>query len=132
MASVKVVVTALQRYWAAGRCWEGGVTEAVLEDTPERSLASQLAELDAAKGGVRLADSELSRGNPFAQRTPCMLTYRIVEDPPPAPVEAVVVPSQSVAGATAKEAESGVLTAMPPSAPPPEANIPDVAGEPQR
>jgi hypothetical protein len=86
MATVKVVVTALQRYWAAGRCWEGGVTEAVLEDTPERSLASQLAELDAAKGGVRLADSELSRGNPFAQPTPCMLTYRIVEDPPPAPV----------------------------------------------
>lgn len=78
MAKVKVVVTALRRYWAAGRCFEQGETAAELEE-------SDLAQLDAAKGGVKLEQHGADRSNP-EQKSPPVLTYRIVEDPPPAPV----------------------------------------------
>lgn len=91
MATVKVVVTALQRYWAAGRCWEAGETEAVLEDLPGLPVEQQLAQLDGAKGGKILEQNGLERSNP-EQRSPCALTYRIIEDPPPAPPAAVDAP----------------------------------------
>jgi hypothetical protein len=84
LANVKVVVTALRRYWALGRCFEQGDTELELDE-------EQLAQLDAAKGGVKLEQVGLDRSNP-EQRSPCVLSYRIVADPPPAPLPEVAPP----------------------------------------
>ncbi len=84
MATLKVVVSSSRRYFCAGRCWEAGETEAVLEDQPGLSLEQQLAQLDAAKGGQQQDALGLERGNEAFYKAPPVLSYRIVLDEPPA------------------------------------------------
>ncbi len=89
MATLKVVVSSSRRYFCAGRCWEAGETEAVLEDQPDLPLEAQLAQLDAAKGGQQQDALGLERGNEAFYRAPPVLSYRIVlDEEPPSAMEA--------------------------------------------
>jgi len=87
MASAKVRVHVFRSdghegYFAAGRKWPQGITEAVIEDEPDFSLAQKLAQLDAAKGGQVVAHEFVGGSEP--RRAPALLDYEVIAPEPTA------------------------------------------------
>jgi hypothetical protein len=87
---MKVIVSSSRRYWALGRCFEAG------DSDPFEADEAQLAQLDAAKGGVKIEQCGLERATP-EQRSPPVLTYRIVQDPPAPPPAPEPLPAPELA-----------------------------------
>jgi len=82
-------------YFAAGRKWNQGETEAVLEDEPGFPLEQKIAQLQHATGGQQLAGTGALpepehayglRGNGHTgepeRRAPALLEYQILERMP--------------------------------------------------
>lgn len=87
-------------YWAAGRLWPTGETEAILEDKElpdltihdfqtgeakaiKRTLTveQQLKQLEHARGGQVLVNQyELKDGKEVARKSPAMLAFRILDE----------------------------------------------------
>lgn len=85
-------------YWAAGRCWPYGTTEAVLEDDASKTVeeydpvkgvlvprtiagltvAQKLEQLKHAKGGQPLVDQYDEKGKP--RKAPAMLGYTVIAE----------------------------------------------------
>jgi hypothetical protein len=87
-------------YWAAGRLWPTGETEAVLEDVrlPDLTLhdfqtgaadvkerwltvPQQLKQLEHARGGQLMVDQYVERdGKVVQKKSPAMLSFRVLDD----------------------------------------------------
>ncbi len=87
MASVKVIVDVFPHggYWAAGRFWPSGKTEALLEDDAAGSVEQKLVQLRHATGGELLPMVDQGVETIGQRRSPQLLSLTILPDAVAAP-----------------------------------------------